>query len=231
MKDNESLNDFTMNLNGLVTNIRVLGEDIHESYVVKQLLRAVPKKFLPITSTMEQFGDLENMTMEEAIASLKAYEEIIKGSSESSEAQLMLTVEEWEKRNVEEKKLLYTREEWVSKSNKNNMDSSQFQRNRGARDKSKVRCFNCNAFGRYAAECRKPRRVKEQRQEVNISQIEDDEPALLLEKFDSNAGVLMRVNESKVILSKLPGKEGNKTESDVWYLDNGASNHMTGFKL
>lgn len=40
-KNNESLDDFTMNLNGLVTNIRVLGEDIKESYVVKKSLRAV----------------------------------------------------------------------------------------------------------------------------------------------------------------------------------------------
>lgn len=72
---------------------------------------------------MEQFGDLESMTMEEEIASLKAYEERDKGNSESSEAQLMLTAGEWEKRDVKEKKLLYTREEWVNKSNKKSQES------------------------------------------------------------------------------------------------------------
>lgn len=111
LKDSESLNDFTMNLNGLVTNIRMLGEDIKESYVVKKLLRAVPKKFLQITSTMEQFGDLENMTMEEAIGSLKAYEKRLKGDSEPSGGQLMLIEEEWEKKKGQTKKLMYTREE------------------------------------------------------------------------------------------------------------------------
>lgn len=95
MKDTESLDDFAMNLNGLVTHIRVLGEDVKESYAVKKLLRAVPKKFLQITSTMEQFGNLETMTMEEAIGALKTYEERLKGSSsETSEGRLMLSEEE-----------------------------------------------------------------------------------------------------------------------------------------
>lgn len=42
MQDSEQLEDFSMKLNGLVTNIRALGEEIQESYVVKKLLRAVP---------------------------------------------------------------------------------------------------------------------------------------------------------------------------------------------
>lgn len=75
MKDSESLDDFYMKLNGLVTNIRALGESIEETYVVKKLLRAVPPKFLQIASTIEQFGNLETMTIEETVGSLKAHEE------------------------------------------------------------------------------------------------------------------------------------------------------------
>lgn len=78
MKDTELLDDFCMKLNGIVTNIRALGEDVKETYMVKKLLRAVPPKFLQIASTMEQFGKLETMTVEEAIGSLKAHEERIR---------------------------------------------------------------------------------------------------------------------------------------------------------
>lgn len=53
MKENEQIDDFCMKLSGLVTNIRALGEKVEESYVVKKLLRAVPSKFLQITSTIE----------------------------------------------------------------------------------------------------------------------------------------------------------------------------------
>ncbi|XP_074383271.1 uncharacterized protein LOC141724880 [Apium graveolens] len=75
MKDNESLDDFYMKMNGIVANIRALGEVIEENYLVKKLLRVVPTKFLQIASTIEQFGDLEKMSVEEAVGSLKAHEE------------------------------------------------------------------------------------------------------------------------------------------------------------
>ncbi|XP_074363600.1 uncharacterized protein LOC141704196 [Apium graveolens] len=78
MKDVEALDDFCMRLNALVTKIRELGEDMAESYVVKKLLRAMPPKFLQITSTIEQFGDLKVMTIKEIIGSLKAHEERLK---------------------------------------------------------------------------------------------------------------------------------------------------------
>ena len=78
MKSNEQLDDFCLRLNGLVTNIRALGEEMKESYVVKKLLRAVPAKFLQIASTLEQFADLEKLSVEETVGSLKAHEERIK---------------------------------------------------------------------------------------------------------------------------------------------------------
>lgn len=72
MKEMEQLNDFCMRLNGLVTNIRALGEKIEEEYVVKKLLRAVPTKFLQIASAIEQFGNLDAMSVEEVMGSLSA---------------------------------------------------------------------------------------------------------------------------------------------------------------
>ncbi|XP_074362429.1 uncharacterized protein LOC141702704 [Apium graveolens] len=48
MKDTEIVDHFSMKLTGLVTNIRELGEEVAESYVVKKLFRAVPSKFLQL---------------------------------------------------------------------------------------------------------------------------------------------------------------------------------------
>ena len=183
MKENEIIDYFSMKLNGLVTNIKALGENISEAYVVKKLLRAVPAKFLQITSTLEQFGDLERMTIEEAVGSLKAHEERVKGKVETNQSQLLLTEEEWNKRENEDGKLLLTREEWMKRHNKGGLDGASTFKNRG-RDKSKVRCYNCQIYGHYAADYRKPRRVKESRQEANMAQVEDDELALLLAKHD-----------------------------------------------
>lgn len=167
MKDDEAVDDFHMKLNGIVTNIRALGEEMSESYTVKKLLRAVPSKFLQITSTMEQFGDLETMTVEEAVASLKAHEERVKGRSEVKESRLLLTEEEWEKREKKEGKLLLTREEWLKRSNK---EGTSGFKGRVMRDKSNVKCFNCQGYGHFAVECRKPRKIRgEHKYEVNMT--------------------------------------------------------------
>lgn len=115
VKDTELIDDFCMKLNGLVTNIRALGESVEEAYVVKKLLRPVAAKFLQITSTTEQFENLEAMTIEEAVGSLKAHEERLGGQSETCGGQLLLTEEEWKKCESGEGQLLFTEEEWMKK--------------------------------------------------------------------------------------------------------------------
>ncbi|KAL8123367.1 hypothetical protein AgCh_011368 [Apium graveolens] len=83
MRKDEQLDDFYLKLNGLVTNIRSLGKKVDEAYVVKKLLRAVPSKFLQIASAIEQFGDLERMSVEEVVGSLKAHEERLRGTTDN----------------------------------------------------------------------------------------------------------------------------------------------------
>lgn len=141
MKDKEQIDEFHIKLNGLATNIRALGEDMVESYVVKKLLRVVPARFLHITSIMEQFGNLKTMPVEEAIGSLKEHEEIINGKPETTVNQLLLTEEEWAQCENAEGKLLLMHEEWLKRNSGEN--SSGYKR-RGNFDKSKIKCFNCN---------------------------------------------------------------------------------------
>lgn len=122
----------------------------------------MPSKFLQITSAIEQFGKLDEMSIEETVGSLKAHEERLRGQTENTGGQLLLTKEEWSRRENGEGQLLFTREEWI-KGNKGGAEVSPSQKNRGyqgvrgVRDRSKVRCFNCQAYGHFAIECRKTR--------------------------------------------------------------------------
>ena len=43
---------------------------------------------------------------------------------------------------------------------------------------TKVKCFNCNIYGYYSKECRKPRR--ERKETVNLTQVQDDALTLLM---------------------------------------------------
>lgn len=211
MKEGEQVDDFYMRINGLVTNIRTLGEEMSESYVVKKFLRSVPSKFLQITSTMEQFGNLDTMTMEEAVGSLKAHEERLRGKSDNSESQLLLTKEEWERREESENKLLLTKEEWMKRTNTGGPSN---YRGRG-RDKSTVKCYNCNIYGHYASECRKPKKNRDTKQETNMIMVDDDEPALLLAKHDKEEPELKLLHEERVVSSLLPKTGGKDSESNI----------------
>lgn len=123
MKETDAMDDFCMRLNVLVANIRALGETIEEAYVVKKLLCAVPSRFLQIASTIEQFGDLDAMTVEETVGSLKAHEERIRGQSESQDGQLFLTEEDWLRRDRGQgQQLLLSKEEWMKKLNNGGVD-------------------------------------------------------------------------------------------------------------
>ncbi|XP_074356144.1 uncharacterized protein LOC141695832 [Apium graveolens] len=98
MKETDQAHDFCMKLSGIVTNIRVLGEAVEESSMVRKILRGVPDKFLQISSNIEQFGDIKVMTMEEVVGRLKAHEERMRGKTENVGGQLLLTEEEWAKK-------------------------------------------------------------------------------------------------------------------------------------
>lgn len=228
MRENEQLDDFYLKLNGIVTNIRALGEEMKESYVVKKLLRAVPSKFLQIVSTLEQFSDLEKVSVEEVVGSLKAHEERMRGSGkgELNDGQLMLTEEEWVKREQSEGKLLLTREEWLWKNKQRTGEGSLGYKGKGGRDKSHLKCYNRSGYGHFAADCKKPRRLREYKEESNMVKCDDDEPALLLAKCSNKGLMATQLNEDQVVPSQLCKVQNN---SNIWYLDNGASSHMTGF--
>nr|GEU85354.1 hypothetical protein [Tanacetum cinerariifolium] len=79
MKDSGSMDEFAMRLNTIVTGIRSLGDTIEEITVVKKFLRAVLIRFMKIVTSIEQFGDLKNMTVEEVVGRLKTHEERLRG--------------------------------------------------------------------------------------------------------------------------------------------------------
>lgn len=72
--------------------------------------------------------------------------------------------------------------------------------------------------------------MEQKQQEVNVTQVEDEKPALLLAKLDKEKDNVMLLNEKQIQLPISSGGEKKQVKSNLWYLDNGESNHMTGCK-
>ncbi|GKF43325.1 hypothetical protein Tco_0129877 [Tanacetum coccineum] len=78
MKEDETIETFTGKLTTLVNKAANLGHTIEDQTLVRKLLNAVPDRYLQIVASIEQYSDLKEMTLEEAVGRLKTYEERIK---------------------------------------------------------------------------------------------------------------------------------------------------------
>ncbi|XP_076918078.1 uncharacterized protein LOC143578361 [Bidens hawaiensis] len=155
--EGESVDNFTTKLTELASKVRSLRDLIEEKELVRRLVDSMPKSFIQIVTSIEQCFELDSMLFDEAIGRLKAYEERIKGSNEGEDVHggLLFAKKENEKRHACEhcgcgssSRGDLGRGQGKGRGSGKGRDGERFRR-----DKSHVKCFKCNEFGRFANEC------------------------------------------------------------------------------
>nr|GEV80462.1 zinc finger, CCHC-type [Tanacetum cinerariifolium] len=82
MKEDETIDAFTTKLTTLVNKAASLGHTMEDETLVCKLLNVVPNRFLQIVASIEQYSDLDTMSLDEAIGRLKTFKERLKYKNE-----------------------------------------------------------------------------------------------------------------------------------------------------
>ncbi|KAG7558463.1 Zinc finger CCHC-type [Arabidopsis thaliana x Arabidopsis arenosa] len=212
MKDSETIDGFSEKLAEIASKSAALGETIESTKLVKKFLKSLPrKKYIHIVATLEQVLDLKTTSFEDIVGRLKTYEDRIDDEEDTQDDQ---------------NKLMYTNAETSYNGDYRNRGRGGrgFYRGRGrgrngGRDISQITCFRCDKNGHFASQC--PDRL------LKLQETQENE-----NKDTQNADELMMhevvyLNEKHCVPSNF---ETSINGEECWYLDNGASNHMTGDK-
>nr|GEX16063.1 zinc finger, CCHC-type [Tanacetum cinerariifolium] len=188
MKEDETIDTFTTKLSTLVNKAASLGHTMKDKELVRKLLNAVRDRYLQIVASIEQYSDLDEMTLEEAIGRLKNYKEIIKYKQDkqvNSQESLMFTQHEGQRKPFREYGHGRFNQSRGRKQDKNNYQSKREEQasfEEDTRDKSQVTCYRCHKLRHYAYECQN--KCKNQVREHSNFIEEDLEPALLMETIN-----------------------------------------------
>ncbi|GKA49369.1 zinc finger, CCHC-type containing protein [Tanacetum coccineum] len=166
MKNNETVSDFAGKLGSIRGKVKSLGSTLKDKTLVRKLLNSLPKKFLPIVASIEQYSEIDEMSFEEAMGRIITFEERIKSQDEPEE-------------NYQNKLLMASSSNQGKGRNFNKVEKGRERDKRqGEQSKNKMRCYNCGEFGHLAYECTKWKK-KDKNEVSHLIYETDDEPTLL----------------------------------------------------
>ena len=91
MKKAKKLSEFTNKFLRIVFELRQLSEKMNDKEAIRKQLWLMPPRYDSLTLSLEQFGDLNVMTLVEAIGSLKVHEMRLSERDASEEEKSLLT--------------------------------------------------------------------------------------------------------------------------------------------
>ena len=180
-------------------------------------------KYDSLTFSLEQFGNMRGLSVDEVIGSLRVHEHILQERDSREEEQVLLARAFNQSKKTDRGSSLRGRGRGMSRrrgrgrgrgrSSKNDKEEEE----RKPFDKSKVKSYNCQKMGHFADECYSDTKKKGKEEKANVIEETEEESALMMVVSDEYGELLLQGM--------------NDPHNDrMWYLDTGASSHMIGKK-
>ncbi|XP_076884845.1 uncharacterized protein LOC143534160 [Bidens hawaiensis] len=229
MKETETIDEYVSRMTAISSKAATLGQPYEERKLVQKFFTSLPSRLIQVVASLEQVLDLKTVGFEDVVGRLKAYEERIKGHVlRSEEGKLLFNHSESSSSSKQ-----YSRETSRGRGKGSNRGhgggrgsqnrgsqggSNEGDKRKGKKDYSEVQCFRCDEFGHFVSRCPLRRRERQ----AHMAEAKEKDPSLYIVQCVQEKVYL---NEQKVIPKDY---ESGSNEQDLWYLDNAASNHMTG---
>jgi len=167
-KNSKTVDEFAMRIGALAVDLRISGETIDDTRVVKKMLRVVPQRYSQIAISIVTLLDLKTLTIEELIGRLKMADDRI-GSETTTDkvGKLLMTEDEWVTRNrhrlmPESSTTAFgDKKTWKPKGGggggRGERSEKKDQGPRSASDglpRRKGRCRNCGLYSHWKEDCR-----------------------------------------------------------------------------
>ncbi|XP_028102621.1 uncharacterized protein LOC114301857 [Camellia sinensis] len=218
MKDMELLEDYFSRVMQLVIQMKIYVDNISNQRVIEKILISLPEKYNPIVAVIEETKNLADLSIKELMGSIKTFEQWLSRRSEKSiesafQSKLNVSTSNSQgrgrgrnangrARNVRGRgrSNFQRKENEESTQQKGEIYNQSSHVDKHCWFKEKPKCYNCNKFGHAKKDCQ----GKSTRQ-ANFSKEQE--------------------SEGHMFYACHKASDQNK---DVWFLDSGCSNHMTG---
>eukprot|EP00253_Pinus_taeda_P006913 PITA_06913 len=203
IKESDNIDSFFTHVIGLVTQMRTHGEVLEERRIVEKLLRVLPSKFDVIVTTVEETKDLSNFSVDELHASLITHEQRLSRNENSSLEQAFKTQMSFGRGRGQGRGNKRGRGRSQNRGGRNNPSNAQGRGNNP--NQNQGQCSNQQRGQHHAQGQRKKQHDMSNRPNANVTR-----------ENISQDNVLLACNMAET------------NSEDIWFLDSGCSNHMTG---
>ncbi|GAU17773.1 hypothetical protein TSUD_171610 [Trifolium subterraneum] len=162
MKSDEAIADYFTRVVTLTNQMKNCGSTLNEEEMVENVLRTLTHKFDHIVVTIEQTKDLSEIKMEDLHSTLEAHELKHGERNHGKEDEQALFVK-FKKYQDEKKK--WQNKKSSKKGKKSVEDKPESSKKEGGgqktkKDKSTIKCYNCDKYGHYASELKARKKKK-----------------------------------------------------------------------